>query len=184
MQHLGARVARRALPANRLFRGPVLQLQRGYQGNLQDKDRIFTNLYNDDSQLLEGAKKRVSRRPPPTALRARGGNRGRSAPPRRPAHAEPTRVPRAQGDWYKTKDIVLLGPERIIADMKASGLRGRGGAGFPSGLKWSFMPKANKSTCARAPRAPRPHHCPDPSTLPPGASPLSSSSRPLAPGVP
>ena len=60
MQHFGARVARRALPANRLFRGPVLQLQRGYQGNLPDKDRIFTNLYNDDSQLLEGAKKRVS----------------------------------------------------------------------------------------------------------------------------
>ena len=55
-------------------------------------------------------------------------------------------MPRAQGDWYKTKDIVLLGPERIIADMKASGLRGRGGAGFPSGLKWSFMPKTNKAT--------------------------------------
>ena len=50
---------RRALPASRLLRGPVLQLQRGYQGNLQDKDRIFTNLYNDGSQFLEGAKKRV-----------------------------------------------------------------------------------------------------------------------------
>ena len=36
-----------------------------------------------------------------------------------------------------------MGPEQIIADMKASGLRGRGGAGFPSGLKWSFMPKAS-----------------------------------------
>jgi len=48
-----------------------------------------------------------------------------------------------RGDWYKTKEIVLLGPEQIIADMKASGLRGRGGAGFPSGLKWSFMPKNN-----------------------------------------
>ena len=34
-----------------------------------------------------------------------------------------------------------MGPDQIIADMKASGLRGRGGAGFPSGLKWSFMPK-------------------------------------------
>ena len=35
----------------------------------------------------------------------------------------------ARGDWYMTKEIVLLGPEQIIADMKASGLRGRGGAG-------------------------------------------------------
>ena len=39
-----------------------------------------------------------------------------------------------------------MGPEQIIADMKASGLRGRGGAGFPSGLKWSFMPKTNMAT--------------------------------------
>lgn len=48
-----------------------------------------------------------------------------------------------RGDWYRTKDIVLLGPEKIIAEVKRSGLRGRGGAGFPSGLKWSFMPKNN-----------------------------------------
>ena len=41
---------------------------------------------------------------------------------------------------------MLLGPEQIITDMKASGLRGRGGAGFPSGLKWSFMPKNNTAT--------------------------------------
>ena len=34
-----------------------------------------------------------------------------------------------------------MGPEGIVDDIKASGLRGRGGAGFPSGLKWSFMPK-------------------------------------------
>jgi len=46
-----------------------------------------------------------------------------------------------RGDWHKTKDILWMGPEQIVADMKASGLRGRGGAGFPSGLKWSFMPK-------------------------------------------
>jgi len=39
-----------------------------------------------------------------------------------------------------------MGPEQIIADMKASGLRGRGGAGFPSGLKWSFMPKTNMTS--------------------------------------
>jgi len=32
--------------------------------------------------------------------------------------------------------------EEVIAEVKASGLRGRGGAGFPSGLKWSFMPRS------------------------------------------
>ncbi|KAJ1330208.1 NADH dehydrogenase [ubiquinone] flavoprotein 1, mitochondrial [Batrachochytrium salamandrivorans] len=46
-----------------------------------------------------------------------------------------------RGDWYKTKEILLKGHEWIISEMKASGLRGRGGAGFPSGLKWSFMNK-------------------------------------------
>ncbi|RLV94525.1 hypothetical protein JA1_001625 [Spathaspora sp. JA1] len=43
------------------------------------------------------------------------------------------------GDWYKTKEIILKGHDWIINEMKKSGLRGRGGAGFPSGLKWSFM---------------------------------------------
>jgi NADH dehydrogenase (ubiquinone) flavoprotein 1 len=47
----------------------------------------------------------------------------------------------ARGDWYKTKEIILKGSEWIINEVKASGLRGRGGAGFPSGLKWSFMNK-------------------------------------------
>jgi NADH-quinone oxidoreductase F subunit len=45
-----------------------------------------------------------------------------------------------QGDWYRTKDILDRGRDWIIQQMKDSGLRGRGGAGFPSGLKWSFMP--------------------------------------------
>jgi len=46
-----------------------------------------------------------------------------------------------RGDWYRTKDIVSKGSDWIVDQMKKSGLRGRGGAGFPSGLKWSFMPK-------------------------------------------
>merc|ERR1712083_735571 len=47
----------------------------------------------------------------------------------------------ARGDWYKTKEIVLKGSDWIINEIKVSGLRGRGGAGFPSGMKWSFMNK-------------------------------------------
>ena len=46
-----------------------------------------------------------------------------------------------KGDWYKTKEIVSKGSNWIIDEIKKSGLRGRGGAGFPSGLKWSFMNK-------------------------------------------
>lgn len=46
-----------------------------------------------------------------------------------------------QGDWYKTQDILLKGSEWIINEIRASGLRGRGGAGFATGLKWSFMNK-------------------------------------------
>ncbi len=46
-----------------------------------------------------------------------------------------------RGDWDKTKDFIKKGREWIIEEVKSSGLRGRGGAGFPTGLKWSFMPK-------------------------------------------
>ncbi|HUN50122.1 MAG TPA: NADH-quinone oxidoreductase subunit NuoF, partial [Candidatus Sulfotelmatobacter sp.] len=70
---------------------------------LQDKDRIFTNLYGLHDWRLEAARRR--------------------------------------GDWDGTKAIIEKGQDWIIAEMKASGLRGRGGAGFPTGLKWSFMPK-------------------------------------------
>jgi len=47
----------------------------------------------------------------------------------------------ARGDWDGTKDLLAKGRDWIIDEMKASGLRGRGGAGFPAGVKWSFMPK-------------------------------------------
>jgi len=46
-----------------------------------------------------------------------------------------------RGAWDGTKDLITKGRDWIINEMKASGLRGRGGAGFPTGLKWSFMPK-------------------------------------------
>jgi NADH-quinone oxidoreductase subunit F len=70
---------------------------------LDDKDRVFTNLYGVHDWGLRGA--------------------------------------RARGGWDGTKAILARGRDGIINEMKASGLRGRGGAGFPTGLKWSFMPK-------------------------------------------
>ncbi len=70
---------------------------------LQDKDRIFTNIYGLHDRSIDGAIKR--------------------------------------GHWDGTKSIIDMGQDWIINEMKASGLRGRGGAGFPTGLKWSFMPK-------------------------------------------
>ncbi|MGB5214188.1 MAG: NADH-quinone oxidoreductase subunit NuoF [Anderseniella sp.] len=70
---------------------------------LQDKDRIFTNLYGQHDVGLKGAMKR--------------------------------------GAWDGTKAMIQLGRGGVIDQVKASGLRGRGGAGFPTGLKWSFMPK-------------------------------------------
>ena len=70
---------------------------------LEDKDRIFTNLYGLGDVSLKGA--------------------------------------RARGQWDNTKALIDKGRDWVVSEMKASGLRGRGGAGFPTGLKWSFMPK-------------------------------------------
>ncbi|MCS6890904.1 MAG: NADH-quinone oxidoreductase subunit NuoF [Rhodovarius sp.] len=49
---------------------------------------------------------------------------------------------RARGDWDGTAAIIARGRDAIIEEIKNSGLRGRGGAGFPTGMKWSFMPKS------------------------------------------
>ena len=57
---------------------------------------------------------------------------------------------RKRGVWRDTKKLIGLGRDKIVDEVKASGLRGRGGAGFPTGLKWSFMPKE--------PKPERPHY--------------------------
>ncbi len=48
-----------------------------------------------------------------------------------------------RGDWLDTKKLLANGRDWIIEQVKTSGLRGRGGAGFSTGMKWSFMPKAS-----------------------------------------
>ncbi len=48
------------------------------------------------------------------------------------------------GGYQSARQAIERGPEWIIAEMKASNLRGRGGAGFPTGMKWSFVPKQSE----------------------------------------
>ncbi len=48
---------------------------------------------------------------------------------------------KSRGVWSNTKEIIEKGSDFIVEEIKSSQLRGRGGAGFPAGLKWSFMPK-------------------------------------------
>jgi len=50
---------------------------------------------------------------------------------------------KSRGGWFKTREILEKGSEWILNEVKESELRGRGGAGFPTGLKWSFMNKVN-----------------------------------------
>jgi NADH-quinone oxidoreductase subunit F len=58
--------------------------------------------------------------------------------------ASPTlKAAKIRGDWNQTKNLIAKGRDWIIQEIKSSGLRGRGGAGFPTGKKWSLMPKAS-----------------------------------------
>ena len=56
-------------------------------------------------------------------------------------HSPGLEAAKKRGAWDGTKFLLDMGRDWIIDEMKGSGLRGRGGAGFPTGLKWSFMPK-------------------------------------------
>jgi len=47
----------------------------------------------------------------------------------------------ATGGFEAFKKAMEMTPDQVIDEVKASSLRGRGGAGFPTGMKWSFVPK-------------------------------------------
>ena len=57
------------------------------------------------------------------------------------------------GGYGTLKKLFAMKPDDVIEEVKKSGLRGRGGAGFPTGMKWSFIPKSNdkpKYLCVNA----------------------------------
>ena len=56
-------------------------------------------------------------------------------------HSPGLAAARQRGDWDGTAGFIQQGREWLVQQVKDSGLRGRGGAGFGTGLKWSFMPK-------------------------------------------
>jgi hypothetical protein len=62
-----------------------------------------------------------------------------------------------QHGGYRTLEKALkqMTPEQVLEDVKTSGLRGRGGAGFPTGMKWSFLAKpegCGKISCVQCRR--------------------------------
>jgi NADH-quinone oxidoreductase subunit F len=74
-------------------------------------------------------------------------------------HSPGLEAARMRGAWDGTKFLLEKGRDWIIDEMKKSGLRGRGGAGFPTGLKWSFMPKQSdgrRTTSWSTPTSPSP----------------------------
>jgi hypothetical protein len=140
-------------------------------GGLKDEDRIFQNIYGrHDISIKVRVRARRSGETASTHLRLRLRLVStRCTVPLRPlpfvaaSHAPcgscltphyrtpkpKTQGAMARGDWHCTKDLVTKGSDWIVDQMKKSGLRGRGGAGFPSGLKWSFMVRGGGRPAAR-----------------------------------